>query len=114
MILGGRYMRNSFQGSVMGMPFEGIGIDGYDNAKKIYFTFWLDNMGTGSMYLEGKYDESLKAIIFTGKVFDMMLNKDSEVKEVLKIIDENNFEMSMYNVVEGKDVKTMEMVAKRK
>jgi len=114
MILGGRYFKNSYQGEIMGMPFEGIGLEGYDNAKKVYFTIWMDNMGTGTMYLEGKYDESLKAIVYTGKVFDPMIGKESEVKEIFKVIDENTCEMSMYNVVEGKDVKTMEMTMKRK
>src|SRR4030042_2280408 len=34
MILGGRYMKSTFKGNMMGMPFEGMGLDAYDNATK--------------------------------------------------------------------------------
>jgi len=39
----------------MGMPFEGMGLDGYDNASKEYISIWIDNMGTGIMYMKGKW-----------------------------------------------------------
>jgi hypothetical protein len=35
------------------MPFEGISTLGYDNAKKTFFSTWIDNMGTGMMVMEG-------------------------------------------------------------
>src|SRR5262245_26127159 len=30
-IMGGRYLHDSVSGSFMGMPFEGMGVSGYDN-----------------------------------------------------------------------------------
>ncbi len=36
----------------MGMPFEGMGIDGYDNLAKQYVSTWVDNMGTGIMNID--------------------------------------------------------------
>src|SRR5688572_16568161 len=36
MIMGGRYLVSKTTGEMMGMPFEGMSIMGYDNAKKIY------------------------------------------------------------------------------
>ena len=48
MILGGRYLQSKYSSTVMGMPFEGISTDGYDNGKKVYFNTWVDNMGTGT------------------------------------------------------------------
>jgi hypothetical protein len=34
MIMGGRYLMGSYKGEMMGMPFEGYSMTGYDNAAK--------------------------------------------------------------------------------
>jgi hypothetical protein len=47
--LGGRYLRQVFKGSSMGMPFEGLGYTAYDNVQKQYLGFWMDTFGTGFM-----------------------------------------------------------------
>ena len=38
MILGGRYLKSNFKGTMMGMPMEGMGLDAYDNATKEYIS----------------------------------------------------------------------------
>ena len=38
---------------MMGQPFSGVGIDGYDNLRKKYVTTWIDTMGTGIFSMEG-------------------------------------------------------------
>ena len=67
MILGGRYQQSNHKGSFNGMPFEGMSLLGYDNAKKAFMSSWIDNMGTGIMNMEGKWDPATKTINFTGK-----------------------------------------------
>ncbi len=110
MILGGRYLQTKSTGNFMGMPFEGIGITGYDNAKKIFVNSWIDNMGTGIMYLEGAWDASTKSINLTGKMVDPSTGKDIPVREVMKFIDDNNKIMEMYYVMpDGKEFKSMEI-----
>jgi hypothetical protein len=109
MLLGGRYSQMTVTGKMMGMDFKGIGVNGYDNGKKVYLSTWIDNFGTGLMYMEGKYDETAKKIIYTGKSYDPMAGKDMDFKQTLKIIDDKNCEMEMFNVVDGKELKSMEM-----
>ena len=70
MIMGGRYQESRHTGNFMGMPFERFGLVGYDNAKKIFVSSWVDNMGTGMMFVEGKWDNQTKTIHFTGKSTD--------------------------------------------
>ena len=70
MILGGRYQESRHSGNFMGMPFEGVSTVAYDNAMKKYLSTWIDNMGTGLMYMEGVYDEATKAVHFKGKMVD--------------------------------------------
>ena len=114
MIMGGRYQESKNTGNFMGMPFEGVSILGYDNAKKIFQSSWIDNMGTGIMYMEGKWDDQSKTVNFTGKSVDPMTGKDISVRETFKIIDDNNTFMEMFMTQDGKEFKTMEIKSKRK
>jgi hypothetical protein len=114
MILGGRYQESKYKGTMMGMPFEGMGLMAYDNAKKIFISSWVDNMGTGMMNLEGKWDDNSKSITFLGKSVDPMTGKDMDIRQVLKIIDDNTQELDMYVPMNGQDFKTMEIKLTRK
>lgn len=49
MILGGRYLIEKHKSMMMGMPFEGMSLIGYDNTLGRFFNTWIDNMGTGIM-----------------------------------------------------------------
>jgi uncharacterized protein DUF1579 len=108
MILGGRYQYSTFSGNMMGMPFEGISILGYDNAKKIYLNTWIDNMGTGIMMMEGTWDEASKTINFKGKMVDPTTGKDEDVREIFKLVDDKTHTMEMYGTKDGKEMKWME------
>jgi hypothetical protein len=114
MILGNRYQESKHSGNMMGMPFEGISLTGYDNAKKLFINTWIDNMGTGMMTMEGKWDEGARTIHFTGKACDPMTGKDMPVRETLKIIDDNTQSMEMFMTHEGKEYKSMEIKLTRK
>jgi len=108
MILGGRYLQMKFNSTVMGMPFEGLSTDGYDNAKKVYFNTWLDNMGTGIMYSEGTYDEATKVVTYTGKMIDPMSGKDIPYRETMQNLDDKHLVMEMfYSNPAGKEYKSM-------
>lgn len=109
MILGGRYQETKFTGTMMGQPFEGTGITGYDNAKKVFISTWHDNMGTGIMYMEGKWDDAAKTINFSGKAVDPTSGKDMGMREVYKMTDDNNQLMEMYMTINGKEHKSMEV-----
>jgi Protein of unknown function (DUF1579) len=114
MILGGRYQEGKHTGSFMGMPFEGVSLLGYDNAKKVFVSTWADNMGTGIMVMEGKWDDKSKTISFTGKSTDPATGKDLPVREVFTWIDNNKQKMEMFMTAEGKEYKTMEIILTRK
>jgi Protein of unknown function (DUF1579). len=114
MILGGRYQQSSYKGTIEGMPFEGTATSGYDNAKKLFVSTWVDNMGTGIMTMEGTYDETSKTMNMKGKQTDCTTGKDMEVREVQKWLDDNTMVMEMYMTQGGQEMKTMEITHKRK
>lgn len=112
MIFGGRYQQSTHTGNMMGMPFEGMSTMGYDNAKKIFTSTWIDNMGTGTMVLEGPWDAASKTLTLTGKVIDPSAGNANEltVRETYKVVDDKNHVMEMYcNGKDGKEFKTMEI-----
>lgn len=115
MVLGGRYQVSNHTGNMMGMPFEGMSTTAFDNAKKVFISTWIDNMGTGLMTAEGPWDEATKSITMKGKAVDPITGKEMDIKEIFKIIDDNTQTMEMYDPApDGTEYKTMEITYKRK
>lgn len=115
MVLGGRYQESVFKGQVMGQQFEGKGLMGYDNFKKQFESTWVDNMGTGTLRAEGKYDAGTKTFAMSGKMVDPMTGKECAIRETVKLVDADTHVMTMYNSVGGApEFKTMELTFKRK
>lgn len=114
MIMGGRYQLSKHSGETMGMPFEGMSLVGYDNAKKVFISTWIDNMGTGVMTLEGTWDAATKTITFKGKCVDPMSGKDINIRETFQFTDANTQKMEMFMVADGKESKTMSIIYTRK
>ncbi|RYD72488.1 MAG: DUF1579 domain-containing protein [Sphingobacteriales bacterium] len=112
MKLGGRYQESFHTGDMMGMPFEGISVMGYDNAKKKFISTWVDNVGTGVMMLEGTWDAASKTLTSAGKCVDPSAGTDKEmsVRQILKVVDDKNHVFEMYGPGhDGKEYKMMEI-----
>ncbi|MCK9280704.1 MAG: DUF1579 domain-containing protein [Melioribacteraceae bacterium] len=114
MILGGRYLKTAHFGSFMGTPFEGVGIDGYDNVTKEVTSVWFDNMGTGTMIMKGSWDKETGKVSLTGTTTDPLLKATANVREVVTYSGGNKVIIEMYNVYNGVEYKSMEMVAVKK
>lgn len=115
MVLNGLYQESVFKGNMMGMPFEGHGTVGYDNGKKMFVSSWIDNMGSGIMSLQGNWDNTANAVVLTGTTTEPMTGKDAYIKEVLKMVDNNNQVLEMYGKdANGNEMKTMEIKFTRK
>ena len=110
MIMDGRYLVSEMKGVVMGMPFEGMAIDGYDNTAKVFLSTWIDNMGTGIMFMTGKWDETSKQVIYTGKMMDPMGGTYVDVRQVVTYVSDSQMKMEMYSPgPDGKEYKNMEV-----
>jgi hypothetical protein len=113
MILGDRYLQEKYTGTFMGMPFEGHGTTGYDNAQKEYVGTWLDNMGTGIMMSTGSCDGK-GTWTMTGDMADPATGKMVPTRSVTKLVDDNTYIVEMYlKGPDGKEMKMMEMAHKR-
>lgn len=113
-ILGGRYQESVNTGNMMGMPFEGRGVTGYDNARKKFVSTWIDNMGTGIMTMEGTYNDATKMLTMTGKMMDPAAGKELDVRQEMTMTDDTHQVMAMYCNQNGKEYKTMEIKMTKK
>ncbi|GJM14881.1 MAG: hypothetical protein DHS20C13_02080 [Thermodesulfobacteriota bacterium] len=113
-ILGDRFLEMDVKGTSMGQLFEGMGILGYDNAKKEYVNTWIDNMGTGMMNATGSYDAETKTMTEKGSYTDPMSGKQS-FKGVTTFVDADNFSYEMYTYTpDGREFRNMEIIYTRK
>lgn len=109
MIMGGRYLQENVVGEFGGMKFEGQSVTAYDNLQKKYKSSWIDNMGTGIMAQEGSYDAGKKTFTYEGEEIDPLTGKKSKMKTATHVIDKDKFEVDMFKVEGGKDIKVMHL-----
>lgn len=117
-IHGGRYLHMEYKGEMMGGPFSGSGIWGYDNTTKQYVSTWCDNWSTGIMFMTGTYDAASKTYTSTGEM-SMPMPDGSVMKmkqrETVKIISDDKHIMEMYGPgPDGKEMKHLEITYTRK
>lgn len=114
MLLDGRFLQQECTGDMMGQPFTGIGVIGYDNHTKKYISTWMDSMGTGIYVMEGTASADGKSITQKGSYNDP-IEGPMKLRGVTKIVDNNTEIFEMYGSgKKGKETKMMEITYTRK
>ena len=111
LLLGGRFVQQSFQGELEGKRFQGLGICGYDNAQKKYVSIWIDNMGTGIMQSSGTLDEKTHVMTEMGE--SILPSGPMKMKMVTRPVDDNKFLFTMYTLTDAGEQKMMEITYTR-
>lgn len=110
MVLGGRYQQSVYRSESNGVPFEGIGYIAYDNARKMYISTWIDNTGTGMVYLEGGYDRSDAKTEMLGQCTEVASCRQRGMRQVTTNVDANTQIMEMYQTPDGgEEFKSMQI-----
>jgi hypothetical protein len=114
-ILDGRYIVGKYRGTMMGEPFEGTDIMGYDNFRGEYVTIWLDNHSTAPMITRGQFDPATKKITMMGKADDMMTGRrDAPIRTVTDVSNPDRTTFTMYcTEPDGKESKCLEVSSTR-
>ena len=116
-IMDGRYVTMDVNGTMQmpgadgkpaDVPFHGMGLEGYDNVKKKFVASWIDSMGTGIEFSEGKYDPATKTFTYSMEM-EPMPGMKTKVREVVKIVDDSHMMLEWYETQAGKEKKTMEI-----
>lgn len=102
-------------GKEMTMPFEGVGVTGYDNYRKMYTSGWIDSMGTAMSISKGSIDPTGKVFRFYGEMDEPMLGVIGRyVKSETILVDADHYTFSIFDLHAGEDYKVLEVTYSRK
>jgi len=115
MTLGGRVLVEDLSCTMMGMPFTGHGMFGYDNVTGKYWGTWNDNMSTGVMVSEGTCDAQGKNCTFTGSFHDPVKKTLVTLRMNSKWTSPTTETFEMFGPApDGKEMKMMEIIYTKK
>ncbi len=113
MILDGRFLVEEFHGSMMGMPFEGQLLLGYNNITKEYQSVWIDNFGTGLTWAAGPESEG-GSVHLAGEIVDPRSPGGRPFRQVSTHEGGDRATMQMYDTLpDGSEFLVMELVYTR-
>lgn len=65
-VCSGMWIASDFESDLGGVPYQGHGMDGYDQLKKKFVGYWFDSMTSAPMTFEGNFDADHKVLTMTG------------------------------------------------
>jgi len=119
-IMGGRYFLADFDvemlpgtdGKLEKVNFKGKSIEDYHNVKKKFISIWIDNASTGPTIFEGSYDPASRIFTYAGET-EPKPGQKTKVREVIKVIDKNHYNLDWYEEHGGHEIKTIEITYTR-
>ncbi len=69
-VCGGQWTWSNFTGEMMGAPFEGHALTGYDGKTDKVVSFWIDTMNGAFMRTDGTYDAAKRTFSLSGTCYD--------------------------------------------
>jgi hypothetical protein len=110
-ILNGRFLEEEFHGEMMGKPFIGRSLMGYDNVKQTFNRVWVSDMQSAILTSEGKGESGNKVITLTGTAnCPATGRKDIPTKSVFRVLGPDKYVHEMFH--DG--TKSMEITYTRK
>jgi len=114
MLFDGRVLVEDVSSTMMGTPFTGRAMTGYDNVSGTYWSVWTDSMSTGIMVSEGTCDAK-KVCTYTGSWNDPIKKGPVKARMTSRWASPTTEVFEMYGPgKDGKEMKMMEMTYTRK
>jgi hypothetical protein len=115
-MLDGNWVMEEHTGTMMGMPYNGMGITGYDNYKKLYVGTWFSNMGTEMLQMAGARNPESGTLTMYGTMDEPQLGVHGRtVKYVMVPTDDDHFTFAIIDLHASDDYKVIEIsYARRK
>jgi hypothetical protein len=96
------------------IPYEGMGMFGYDSYRHMYVGSWSDTTTTAILQMSGALDQSKKKLTFYGQMDEPMMDITARtVKYVFTIESDKKFTFSVYDLHAGENFKPLEIVYER-
>ncbi len=113
-VLDGRFIQDNYKGTMMGMPYEGIGMTGYDNYRNLYINSWCSNQGTNMLTMSGMRHPKTGVFTYYGKMDEPRLKVVGRtVKYVTRIVDKDHYTFEIIDLHAGDDYKVIELSYER-
>ena len=113
-VLGNRVMVEDVEATMMGQPFHGQGLHGYDNVTRRYWSVWNDSMGTGVMLSDGECDAKGNCT-YTGRYNDPVTRQEHTARMTTRWTDASTGVFEMYGPgPDGKVAKLMEITYRKR
>ena len=116
-VMDGRYTRNEMSGEMPGMgPYNGFGINGFDNVSQKFVSTWIDNQSTGIMTGTGELSRDGKTMTWTYSYNCPINKKPTVLRQVEKETGPNTKTLEMFGAdpKSGKEAKMMAIEMTRK
>jgi uncharacterized protein DUF1579 len=114
MELDGRVLVEHFKGAMMGQPFMGHGMTGYNNVTGKYWSTWNDSMSTALFVSEGTCDTK-HACTFKGTMINPVTKKQQNTRMTTRWTSPTVEVFEMYGPdKKGKEYKMMELTYTKK
>lgn len=113
MLLGGRVLQEHFHGDIMGMPFEGIGLRGYDSGTGRYWGLWMDNTSTAAAPYEGSCSADYVTCEFRMTVPDPATGKAKTWRMQTEQVGDDTERFTVYEARDGEEFKSRVTVYQR-
>jgi len=113
-ILGDRYLEEEFKGSMMGQPYEGRGLQGYNNTRNMYEATWASSMDTHIYTMKGTWPPDSNVINLYGEMDEPTLNVYGRtVNYRTTIIDKDHHKFEIFDLAARPDYKVIEITYTR-
>jgi hypothetical protein len=114
MILGGRYLQQTYKGAFRGGTIEGKGIIGYDNVGQKFMQMWIDSASTDVLLTEGPAQPGKKVIAGTGAFTDTWTGQKGKLRTVTTLVDAKTIRYELFKPRGGKEARVLEITYSRK
>jgi hypothetical protein len=108
LVCNGLWAKSVINGTMMGQPFQGVWLIGYDRFAKKYISVWVDSTGPESCAYDGTWDAKSRTYTWKGKCS----MGDTRMTVVFKDND-NSVQTSWMTPPGGKEFQCMEVTRKR-
>lgn len=92
---GGLWLNMRFEGTMMGAPFSGESIMGYDPALGKYVEIWVDSMRTEMQKIEGTYDAATRTWTKSLQGKHPMTGEPITERHTQRVVDEDHLMYEM-------------------
>ena len=99
-LIPGLWLIEEVKTEMMGRPFQGFSISGYDNVKKKHVGMWVDSLSTALLTMEGHFDPEGKTLAVYGTSSDPATGEHDKLMGYLThLVDDDHhvFEIRDYS-----------------